>query len=373
MAADLGFVVHAAQARAHELEPHGSRDALAERRLADAGRADEAEDRAAARRIELAHREVLEDAPLDLLEAVVVRVEDLARLRDVDGFRVALRPRQRDEPIEVRAHHRMLRRRVRHAFEAPQLLLSLLLDLLGHLGVRDRLAQLVELALRVVLAELLLDRLQLLAQHVLALALVELALRLLADLARQLQHLDAVRQELDDAIEPVADLQRLEDRLLLGRLDVDEPADHVGERARRLDVLQRRRELGRHLRQQLDGLDGLLLQQRGARLDVGVGRRLGRGSSRSARRGTAARSSSRACESAARPGRSGDERRSAPSGSARRSPSCRFGRDRRAPACRRSGPSAARCRACSRAARLPAPRASKSRASAPPGSRRRGT
>ena len=129
-------------------------------------------------------------------------------------------------------------------------------------------------ALGVVLAELLLDRLQLLAQHVLALALVELALRLLADLARQLQHLDAVRQELDDAIEPVANLQRFENRLLLGRLDVDEPADHVGERARRLDVLQRRRELGRHLRQQLDGLDGLLLQQRRARLDVGVGRHL---------------------------------------------------------------------------------------------------
>ncbi len=54
------------------------------------------------------------------------------------------------------------------------------------------------------------------------------------------------------------------------RLDVDETGDHVGERARRLDVVQRRRELGRHLRQQLDGLDGLLLQQRGARLDVGV-------------------------------------------------------------------------------------------------------
>ena len=70
--------------------------------------------------------------------------------------------------------------------------------------------------------------------------------------------------------EPVANLQRLEDRLLLGRLDVDEAGDHVGERARRLDVLQRGRELGRHLRQQLDRLDRLLLEQSGARLDVGV-------------------------------------------------------------------------------------------------------
>ena len=53
MAADLGFVVHAAQARPHELAPDRARDALAERRLADAGRADEAQDRAAALRLSL--------------------------------------------------------------------------------------------------------------------------------------------------------------------------------------------------------------------------------------------------------------------------------------------------------------------------------
>ena len=33
---------------------------------------------------ELAHRQVLEDAVLDLLEVVVVGVEDLARVRDVE-------------------------------------------------------------------------------------------------------------------------------------------------------------------------------------------------------------------------------------------------------------------------------------------------
>ena len=84
VAADLGLVVHAAQAHAHELASRRLGDALAERGLAHAGRADEAQDRAAARGIELAHREVLEDAPLDLLEAVVVLVEDAPRLGDVD-------------------------------------------------------------------------------------------------------------------------------------------------------------------------------------------------------------------------------------------------------------------------------------------------
>src|SRR5690606_3626132 len=56
--ANLGLVVHAAEARAYELQAYRACDALAERRLADAGRTDEAEDRAAALRIELAHGEV---------------------------------------------------------------------------------------------------------------------------------------------------------------------------------------------------------------------------------------------------------------------------------------------------------------------------
>ena len=45
VAADLGLVVHAAEADAHEFAAHGAGDRLAERGLADAGRADEAQDR----------------------------------------------------------------------------------------------------------------------------------------------------------------------------------------------------------------------------------------------------------------------------------------------------------------------------------------
>ena len=86
MAADLGFVVHAAQAHAHELAAGRLGDALTERGLADAGRADKAQDRALAVRIELAHREIFEDAALDLGQAVVVLVEDAPRLGDVDAL-----------------------------------------------------------------------------------------------------------------------------------------------------------------------------------------------------------------------------------------------------------------------------------------------
>ena len=87
MATDLCLVMDAAQADALEFAPHRPRDRLAERRLSDPRRADEAQDRRFALRGELAHGEIFDDAPLHLLEAVVVLIENLSRLLDVDrGF-----------------------------------------------------------------------------------------------------------------------------------------------------------------------------------------------------------------------------------------------------------------------------------------------
>src|SRR4029078_2053674 len=92
--ADLRLVTDTAERHAHELAAGRLGDRLAERGLAHAGRADEAQDRALARGVELAHGEVLEDAALDLLQAVVILVEDAPRLRDVDGGIRRRLPRQ---------------------------------------------------------------------------------------------------------------------------------------------------------------------------------------------------------------------------------------------------------------------------------------
>ena len=89
MAADLRLIVSAAEAHAHKLAPGRFSDALAERRLADAGRADEAQNGALARRVELADREVLKDTALDFVEPVVIVVENLPRLRPRACARVA--------------------------------------------------------------------------------------------------------------------------------------------------------------------------------------------------------------------------------------------------------------------------------------------
>src|SRR6202007_3121851 len=82
MSADLGFVMHPAEADADEFPTGRARDALAERGLANARGADKTQDRAAAARIELLDRQIFEDAPLDLGQAVMIGVEDAARLGD---------------------------------------------------------------------------------------------------------------------------------------------------------------------------------------------------------------------------------------------------------------------------------------------------
>ena len=144
VAANLGLVAHAAQRDADELASQRAGDRLAERGLADAGRPREAEDRPLLPRRQLAHRQVLQDALLDLLEVVVVGVEDLARLLEVEPVFGPLGPRQLDEPLQVGALDRVLGRRLRHLLQAIELLARGLLHLLGHLGRLDLLLERVE-------------------------------------------------------------------------------------------------------------------------------------------------------------------------------------------------------------------------------------
>ena len=181
---------------------------------------------------ELAHGEVLEDAPLDLVEAEVVLVEDAARLGDVDRLLLGQRPRQLDQPVEIGADHavfgrpppacaRSRRSSLRACSSTSSGISALAIALLelGHLRALPSSP----------LAELPLDRRHLLAQQHLALALVERRLGLLADLLRQPQHLDALGQQPRDLVHPRGEVERLEDLLLLLGLDVHVGGDQVGE------------------------------------------------------------------------------------------------------------------------------------------------
>src|SRR5207302_6993077 len=89
VAADLRFVVDAAQRHARELPTEGPRDRLAERGLADAGRPDQGDDRARAPAPHLllpalgpplADGQELDDPVLDFFESGEGLVQDTARL-----------------------------------------------------------------------------------------------------------------------------------------------------------------------------------------------------------------------------------------------------------------------------------------------------
>ena len=206
---------------------------LPSERLADAGRSDEGEDRAADLVGERAHGEVLEDALLDLLEAVVVLVEDPGGFLDVELVVGRDVPGQADQPVDVGPDDPDLGRRGGDPAHPVDFLDRAGLDLVRHAGGLDLVAQLVDLGLlRVVLAQLALDGLELLAQDVLALGLVHLGLDFGLDPALELEDLDLVGEEVRDELEALGDVDRLEHLLaLLGR-HVRAVGDHVGQQAR---------------------------------------------------------------------------------------------------------------------------------------------
>jgi hypothetical protein len=215
VAPDLGLVADAAERHADELAPGRARDRLADRRLAGARRADQREDDAGAAVVgdaaldpQLAHRQVLGDALLHVLEAGVIGVEHLARVHRVEPLLGALRPRHRDQPVEVRADHRRLAGLLAHPLEPAELALRLLADGVGHAGLLDLGAVLLG-DRRVVLAELLADGVHLPPQQVLALLLLGAGLDVLADALADLKLGQAAALQLERQREPVDDVDRL--------------------------------------------------------------------------------------------------------------------------------------------------------------------
>ncbi len=199
----------------------------------------------------------------------MVLVQDAPRLGDVDGRLLGQRPGQLDQPVEVAAHHAVLGRDLRHALQPAQLLPCLLVHLLGHLRLGDRVAQLGDLGLTLLaLAQLAPDGGQLLAQQHLAVALVESGLRLPPDLLRQAQDLDALGEQARHLVHARARVDGLEDLLLLLGLQVHVGRGDVGEMGGRRDGPDRREQVGRGLREQLQSLHRLALQVQEAGLDL---------------------------------------------------------------------------------------------------------
>ena len=241
---DLRLVANPAERHADELASKRAGDRLADRGLAGSGRPDKGQDRSRALVVldvaflpQLAHRDVLDYPPLHVLQAGMVGIQDLAGDGRIEPLLGALRPGDREQGVEVGPDHGCLPGLLAHPLKTAQLPDGLLLDGLGHLGLRD--LPLVLLDDRgVVVTELLADRLHLLAQEVIALLLLGAGLDVVADSLADLKLGQALALHLERKLETLGHVDRLQKAPLVGHAQVGAVAGGVGERARLADRAQ---------------------------------------------------------------------------------------------------------------------------------------
>jgi len=238
VAANLRLVTHAAQADAHELAAQRAGDGAAERGLARARRADEAQDGTA--QIvggDATDGDVLQDAVLDLLQPVVVGVEHGGGVGHVEIVGRLLHPRQVENPVDIGADDADLRRHWRHGRQPREFLFRLGPHVFRQVLGRHGGAQLVQLLGEdVQFAQLALDDAHLLAQEVLAVGAIDLLLHLALDFVLKLQYVQLLGQQDADHLEPLVGAKRLHDLLPRGHGHGQAGGDEVGQPARFVDV-----------------------------------------------------------------------------------------------------------------------------------------
>jgi hypothetical protein len=272
MAADLRLVAHAAERHAHELPIRRAGDRLPQRSLADAGGADQAQDRRLELVDALLHGQVLDDPLLDLLEPVVIFVEHFLGIAEIGVDLALLAPRQRHDRIDVVANDRRLGRHRRHEPQLFELRLGFLARVLGHARLLDLFLDLVEVGAFFHLAELFLDRFDLFVQVILALALLHLALHAAANALLDLEDVELAFDELQKVLEPRFHVEHLEYFLLLLELERKVRGDRVAEPPRFVDTGERSEDLRGNLLVQLHVLIELLDHRAAHRFRLVVGR-----------------------------------------------------------------------------------------------------
>ena len=105
VAADLGFIMHAAKAHAGKVAVHAGGNGARNGGFADTRRADQADDLALDVRIELADGQNFQNALLDLFQTIVVMVQHLAGMGLVQIILGKGVPGQADDGIQIAANH----------------------------------------------------------------------------------------------------------------------------------------------------------------------------------------------------------------------------------------------------------------------------
>ena len=207
MAANLRFVVHAAQRDADELASQRPRDRLAQRSLAHSRRSDEAQDRPLHARLQPPHGKIVQDAILHLLQVVVIRVQNFLGLQNVHFAAGSLRPRQRRQPLHVVAGHGVIGAIGDMRASRPSSFSASFFTSSGMPAASIFCAQFFGVARAfVLLTQFFLDGLHLLAQVVLALGLLDAILHFRLDLVAQLLDFQLLGQMLVDLFQTHPDV-----------------------------------------------------------------------------------------------------------------------------------------------------------------------
>src|SRR3954452_17294503 len=124
--------MHAAQRHANERPLQCTRDALAERSLANSRRTDKTKDWRTSLGLQLLHCQKFDNALLDALKPEVIRFKNLARSIEINRCLGRQTPGQLGHPFEIGMQHGIFARRWGHPLEALQLFTCLCLDVIRY-------------------------------------------------------------------------------------------------------------------------------------------------------------------------------------------------------------------------------------------------
>ena len=251
--ADLRFVTHPTEGHPHIFAAGRLGDGLAQRGLAHTGRANQTEDGALELVHPRLHRQIFEDAILDLLKAIVIGIQHLLRLAQVFLDLGARLPRHLYHPVHIAANHGSLGRHGRHHLQLGKLGLGLFTGIFRHAGLFNLAIEGFKLIRAIFqLTQLFLDGLHLLVEVILALALLHLLLDASTDALLDLQQVNFRlhhRHQEFDALGNRDDLQHL---LLVFQLERHVSGHGIGQTRSIVDRRNRGEHLGRDLLVELD-------------------------------------------------------------------------------------------------------------------------
>ena len=270
VAPDFGFIPHAAEGHADILPAQRLGDGLAERGLADARRAVQANDGGLHVALQLEHGEVLDDALLDLFQSIVVLIEDLLGVGEVEVVLGGDVPGQVEQEVQIIGLHAVLGALGVHPLELADFLGKRFRDLLGPIlefgaGFLARDVLLVGVG-----PEFLLDLLHLLVQEELALLLLDVGLDPALDVVLELEHLQFLAEEFHHLFDPFLEAFHLQEPLFLLLLRVHVGGDEVDEKTQGVDVLDGDGRLRGEVGAVLDHLHAHFLEALLKRLLLGV-------------------------------------------------------------------------------------------------------